>query len=192
VAWLRQWGLCSTRRAHASPSRSLGHGGRSPRRGTREGCTRSAIVSSTTLQWRWPSSTGRRPVGGALAPVADHHLGIWGLDPFGCLWFRHGLSGAWQERKGITSLGRDARGLTFSAVIPAQVMQPGIATRGKHEWRMALCDYGMAFAPHHRVHVGFVAFRAHLRCGTGSGDPWPDSLRGQDPGWLPGLPSTST
>jgi hypothetical protein len=134
----------------------------------------------------------KAPRGGRLSTGCGSSPWHLGAGPIGCLWFTHRLSGDWQERKGITSLGRDARGLTFSAVIPAQVMQPGIATRGKHKWRMALCDYGMAFAPHHRVHVGFVAFRAHLRSGTGSGDPWPDSLGGKGPGWLPGLPSTSS
>lgn len=65
---------------------------------------------------------------------------------------------------GITSLGRDARGLTFSAVIPARVMQPGVSTRGKQSWRIALCSYGMTLAPRHRVHLLCVASLAHLRC----------------------------
>jgi len=58
------------------------------------------------------------------------------------------------DRKGmgITSLGRDARGFTFSAVIPARVMQPGVSTCGKQNWRIALCCYGMTFALRHRVH----------------------------------------
>ena len=79
---------------------------------------------------------GRRPVGGALAPVADHRLGIWGLVRSGvwnsrmaCL----GLAG----KEGITLERRDARGLTFSAATPARVMQPGISKRGKQNWHMA-------------------------------------------------------
>lgn len=43
--------------------------------------------------------TGRRPVGGALAPVAAVNSSHQGL-PVGCLWFTHALSGAWQGRKG--------------------------------------------------------------------------------------------
>ena len=43
--------------------------------------------------------TGRRPVGGALAPVAAVTSSHQGL-PVGCLWFTHRLSGAWQERTG--------------------------------------------------------------------------------------------
>jgi hypothetical protein len=42
-------------------------------------------------------------------------------------------------------------------------MQPGISTRGKQEWRMTLCSYGMAFAPRHQVHLWSVASLAHLR-----------------------------
>ena len=65
---------------------------------------------------------------------------------------------------GITSLGRDARGLTFSVVIPARVMQPGVSTRRKQNWRLAPRCYGMTFAPRHRVHRLCVASLAHLRC----------------------------
>jgi hypothetical protein len=43
--------------------------------------------------------TGRRPVGGALAPVAAVTSSHQGL-PVGCLWFTHDLSWAWQGRKG--------------------------------------------------------------------------------------------
>jgi hypothetical protein len=46
------------------------------------------------------SPTARRPVGGALAPVADLSLGIWDSVGSGVCGFTHGLSGAWQERKG--------------------------------------------------------------------------------------------
>ncbi len=44
--------------------------------------------------------TGRRPVGGALAPVADHRLGIWGSIGSGVCGFTRRMSGAWQERNG--------------------------------------------------------------------------------------------
>ena len=43
--------------------------------------------------------------------------------------------------------------MTFSAVIPARVMQPEVSTRGKQNWRIALSCYGMAFALRHRVHL---------------------------------------
>jgi hypothetical protein len=58
-----------------------------------------------------------------------------------------------RSEKGITSLGRDAQSLTFSVVIPARVMQPKIEERGNQNWHIALCCYGMAFAPRHRVHL---------------------------------------
>jgi hypothetical protein len=37
--------------------------------------------------------------------------------------------------------------------IPARVMQPEVSTRGKQNWRIALCSYGMTFAPRHHVHL---------------------------------------
>jgi hypothetical protein len=53
--------------------------------------------SAEALWIPWP--TGRRPVGGAIAPVGaltSSHQGV----PVGCLGFTHDLSGAWQERNG--------------------------------------------------------------------------------------------
>jgi hypothetical protein len=116
------------------------------------------------------TSTGRRPEGGALALVADLSLGIWGSIGSGvcflriaCLLLRRSLRlGPGRYGMEITSLGRDARGLTFSVVIPARVMQPEVSTRGKQNWRLALCCYGMTFAPRHRVHRMCVASLAHL------------------------------
>ena len=99
--------------------------------------------------------------------------------------------GPGREGMGITSLGRDARGLTFSAVIPARVQQPGVSTRGKQNWRIALCGYGMTLAPRHRVHCCVSHRWRTSAVHTGSGDPWPDSVGGRESGWLPGLPSTS-
>ena len=98
--------------------------------------------------------TGRRPVGGALAPVADLSLGIWDPIGSGVCGSRVACLGPGREGMGITSGRRDARSLTFSVVIPAQVMQPGISTRGKRNGRIALCGYGMAFSLRHRVHLG--------------------------------------
>ena len=83
--------------------------------------------------------------------------------------------GPGREGMGITSLGRDAQGLTFSAVIPARVMQPGESTRGKQNWRIALCGYGMTLAPRHRVHLCVSHRWRTSAVRTGSGDPWPDS-----------------
>jgi len=76
----------------------------------------------------------------------------------------------------ITSGRRDARGLTFSVVIPARVMQPGISTRRKQNWRMALCCYGMTLALRHRVHLLCVASLAHLRCAHRLGTTMADQL----------------
>ena len=53
---------------------------------------------------------------------------------------------------GITFGRRDAQGLTFSVVIQTRVMQPGDVMGGKQNWRIALCSYGMAFAPCHLIH----------------------------------------
>jgi hypothetical protein len=81
-----------------------------------------------------------------------------------CLLLRRSLRlGPGRSGMGITSLGRDAQGLTFSVVIPARVMQPKSSERGKQSWRIALCGYGMTFAPRHQVHLLCVASLAHLR-----------------------------
>ena len=97
-------------------------------------------------------------------------------------------------RKGleITSGRRDARGLTFSLVIPTRIQQPGGSTGGTQNWRLALCGYGMTLALRHRVHgCGSHRWRTSAAC-TGSGDPWPDSVGGQGSCWRPCLPSSST
>jgi len=110
-------------------------------------------------------------VEGDLAPVAvvtsSHQLlpisGVCG-SRMTCLLLRRSLRlGPGRKGKEITSGRRDARGLTFSVVIPARVMQPEVSTRGKQNWRLALCCYGMTFAPRHRVHRLCVASLAHLR-----------------------------
>ena len=106
----------------------------------------------------------RRPVGGALAPACDHRPGISGWIGSGVCLSRIACLGPGRKGMGITSLGRDARGLTFSVVIPARVMQPRIKELGKQSWRIALCGYGMTLAPRHRVHRLCVASLAHLRC----------------------------
>ena len=131
-------------------------------------------------------------MGGALAPVADLSLGIWGSIGSGVCDSRMPCLGPGRKGMEITSGRRDARGLTFSAVIPARVMQPEVSTRGKQKWRIALCGYGMTLAPRHRVHCCVSHRWCTSAVRTGSGDPWPDSLGGRDLGWLPGLPSSST
>jgi hypothetical protein len=50
------------------------------------------------MPWRAEAAKGA-PCRGALAPVAAVTSSHQAL-PVGCLWFTHGLSGAWQERKG--------------------------------------------------------------------------------------------
>ena len=100
---------------------------------------------------------------GAFAPVAavlSSHEGCRS----GVCGSRIACLGPVRKGMGITSLGRDARGLTFSVVIPARVMQLGVSTGGKQNWRIALCGYGMTLAPRHRIHLVCVASLAHLRC----------------------------
>ncbi len=81
-----------------------------------------------------------------------------------CLLLRRSLRlGPGREGREITSGRRDAQGLTFSVVIPTRVMQPGVSTRGKLNWRISLCSYGMTLALRHRVHLLCVASLAHLR-----------------------------
>jgi hypothetical protein len=134
--------------------------------------------------------TGRRPVGGAFAPVAavlSSHEGCRS----GVCRSRMTCQGPGREGREITSGRRDARGLTFSVVIPARALQPGVSTGRKLNWRIALCGYGMTLA----LRIAFTCcvshrWRTSAVC-TGSGTPWPDSLGGRDLGWLPGLPSSS-
>jgi hypothetical protein len=107
--------------------------------------------------------TGRRPFRGAFAPVAavlSSHEGCRS----GVCGSRIACLGPGREGREITSGRRDARGLTFSVVIPARAMQPGGSTRGKQNWRIAFCGYGMTLAPRHRVHLVCVASLVHLRC----------------------------
>ena len=102
-------------------------------------------------------------MGGALAPVAAATSSHQGL-PVGCLWFTNDLSGAWQGRNGDHVAGRrDAQGLTFSVVIPARVMQPEVSTRGKQNWRIALCGYGLTFTQRKRVYLSWLV-QLHLLC----------------------------
>ena len=92
------------------------------------------------------------PDRGAFTPVAaivSSHQEL----PIGCLVSTHDLSGAWQEREGITSPRRDARSLTSTAVIRARVMQPGISTRGNQKWHMACPIIWMAFAHWKHLHL---------------------------------------
>ena len=63
----------------------------------------------------------------------------------------------------VADLSLGIWGLTFSVVIPARVLKPAVSTPGNQKWRIALCGYGMAFAPRHRVHRLCVASLAHPR-----------------------------
>ena len=69
--------------------------------------------------------TGRRPVGGALAPVAAATSSHQGL-PVGCLWFTNDLSGAWQGRKGDHVWEKRCSRLDLLSCDPG----PGTAARG--------------------------------------------------------------
>jgi len=71
------------------------------------------------------SPTGRRPVGGALAPVAAVTSSHQGL-PVGCLCFTHDLSGAWQERNGDHVSGKRCSRLDLLGCDPGS----GYAARG--------------------------------------------------------------
>ena len=69
--------------------------------------------------------TGRRPVGGALAPVAAATSSHQGL-PVGCLWFTHDLSWAWQGREGDHVWEKRCSRLDLLGCDP----DPGYAARG--------------------------------------------------------------
>jgi hypothetical protein len=84
------------------------------------------------IGWQQEGAPGR----GAFAPVAKGTLAS-GVRSIGCRVPTVGLSGAWQARKSVTFLGRDAQGLTSPAVTAARVMQPGVSTGGNQQWRMA-------------------------------------------------------
>jgi hypothetical protein len=120
---------------------------------------KSLLVLITSCSRHW-----KAPRGGRLSTGRGSSPGIWGSIGSGVCGSRMTCLGPGREGMGITSQGRDARGLTFSAVIPARVMQPEVSTRGKQNWRIALCNYGMTFAQRHRVHLLCVASLAHLRC----------------------------
>ena len=122
------------------------------------------IVPLVDLEWRVIAKR-KAPCGGRLSTGCRSRPWHWGGDRIGCLWFRNDLSGAWQVRKGITSQGRDARSLAFSAVIPARVWQLRVSTRRNQTWQMAHCNYGMAIATCHHVDRWFHASWAYLRFG---------------------------
>ena len=72
------------------------------------------------------SPTGRRPVGGAFAPVADLNPGISGWIGSGVWGFTHRLSGAWQGRNGDHVSGKGCSGLDLLGCDPGS----GYAARG--------------------------------------------------------------
>jgi hypothetical protein len=88
------------------------------------------------LPWLRKSPIGRRPVGGALAPVADHGLGSWGKSRSGVWGFRRGLSGAWQARKGDHVGEKRCSGLDLLGCDPSS----GYAARGVR-WRQLKLAY---------------------------------------------------
>jgi hypothetical protein len=62
-------------------------------------------------------------------PVCVVSLGIWGSIGLGVYGSRIACLEPGREGMGNTSLRKDVRGLTFSAVIPALVIQPEVSTR---------------------------------------------------------------
>ena len=88
------------------------------------------------LPWLRKFPIGRRPVGGALAPVADHGLGSWGRSRSGVWGFRRGLSGAWQARKGDRVGEKRCSGLDLLGCDPSS----GYVARGV-KWRQLKLAY---------------------------------------------------
>jgi hypothetical protein len=87
-------------------------------------------------------------VGSALAPVAaviSSHQGL----PIGCLGFKHGLSGAWQERKGDHVWGKRCSGLDLLGCDPGPGYAAlGVNTRGSDvAYRCLLLWDGVRAAP---------------------------------------------
>jgi hypothetical protein len=103
-------------------------------------------------------------VGGALAPVADHNPGISGSIGSGVWGSRMACLEPGRQGVEITSGRRDARGLTFSVVIPARVMQPGGFNRRESElaYRSLRLRDGVRATPPRSLSC--VASLAHLRC----------------------------
>jgi hypothetical protein len=143
------------------------------------------------------ASTARRPVGGASAPACDHRLGIWGLIGSGvcgsrmtCPLLRRSLRlGPGRIRNGDHVSGKRCSGLDLPGCDPGS----GYAARGINTWgtelayRSLLIRDDVRAAPPSSLEP--ITRTSTVR--TGSGDPWPDSLGRQGPGWLPGLPSSS-
>jgi hypothetical protein len=126
-------------------------------------------------------------VRGAFAPVADHRLGIWDLTRSGASDSHMVRLGPGGKGMGTTSQRRDAQGLTLSAVISDQAMQPGVSTRGKQNWRLALCVYGMTFALRHRVHLAVgqpLQSLAPPLCAPARVIPGRTLLEGEGRGWF--------
>ena len=115
--------------------------------------------------------TGRRPVGGALAPVAAVTSSHQGL-PVGCLWFTHDLSTAaqkpsawaWEGRKGDHVWEKRCSGLDLLGCDPGSgTTAQDLRTReAELAYRSQLLR--LTFAPRHRVQRLCVASLAHLRC----------------------------
>jgi hypothetical protein len=106
----------------------------------------------------------RRPVGGALAPVADLSLGIWGSIGSGVCGFTHRLSGAWQERNGDHVSGKRCSGLDLLGCDPG----PGYAARGFNTRETELAYRSLRLRDNARAassrSLWCVASLAHLRC----------------------------
>ena len=121
--------------------------------------------------------TGRRPVGGALAPVAAVSSSHRGL-PVGCLWFTHDLSGAWQGRKGDHVWEKRCSGLDLLGCD----LGPGYAARGfntrgtEMAYRSVRLRADVHAAPARSLEW---VIQLHLRCCTGSDRPGRTLLEGE-------------
>ena len=95
-----------------------------------------ACRADSALPWLRKFPIRRRPVGGALAPVADHDLGSWGRTRSGVWGFRRGLSGAWQAREGDHVGEKRCSGLDLLGCDPSS----GYVARGV-KWRKLKLAY---------------------------------------------------
>ena len=115
----------------------------------------------------------RRPVGGALAPVADHRPGISGWIGSGVCGFTHDLSGAWQERNGDHVWEKRCSGLDLLGCDPG----PGSAARGVNTRETELAYRSLLLRDDARA-APPSSLDPNIRTSvmrTGSGISWPDS-----------------
>lgn len=126
-------------------------------------------------------STGRRPVGGALAPVTDHRLGIWGKTWSGV--FCSGMVCLVPDRKGADHITeKRCSGVDLLGCDPGS----GYAALrfNMQNWLIALCGYGITLALRHQAGRLYAILHKRAswarlvteswRCGGRQGEPMPD------------------